>query len=219
MAGNRVAHARANVAPRKERLSMRKAMCGLAILAVASWVAVVPAAELEPGSVELGGTATWSDTDDIGSAVNVDLMLGWLFGSRHEIGPLVSYSSFDAEEGGGPDETVSDLFENDQGFIGPLYLYNFSGGGSLVPFVGGQVQLPIGDIDDAIDWTAGVRGGVRSMVTNSASINFTAFYNRFFTGDDLDDLTGTSGGDVDVIDDLDNWGVSIGVSIFFGTSD
>jgi hypothetical protein len=155
-------------------------------------------AELTEGEKELGLAAYWSDTDEVGSEIFVDLLLGFMLTENHEVGPIVNYLASDPDE---DDSQLDDLLDNDAGLGGAFYRYNFSGGGAI-PFIGADVAFPFGDLSDSVDYAAGVDLGVRIMPGERASVNFQAFYDRLFAEDPFDDF--------------DRWGISAGVSVFFG---
>jgi len=161
---------------------------------------VVHAAELDEGAKELGFAASWSDADSSGSTIFVEGRLGFMLTPNHEVGPIATYFSFNADT---DDDLLDELLDNDEGTVGGFYRYNFATASeSTVPFAGASAQLPFGDLGDVVDYLAGVEIGLRVMPSDTASINLTGFYNRQFGADDFDDF--------------DNWGAMAGISIFFG---
>lgn len=177
-------------------------LIGALVLTLAA-VPASQAAELTAGEKELELSGSWSDTDEIGSIVDLDLLLGFMLTDHHEIGPVVSYLAADPDE---DSSVVNDLFENDQGFAGAFYRYNFSGNG-VTPYFGGSAAFPFGDVEDFVDWAVGVEAGLRVMPGERASVNFEVFYDRLILGE-------PPGGGPD-LDDADQWGVAAGISIFF----
>lgn len=152
------------------------------------------AAEIAKGAKELAFDFSYADTADVGTALNLDAEIGWFLSPANELGIIFSFFDLDVA---GSQAGVSG------GGYGVLYRWNFRNGTeTLVPFVGVNWVWPYGDLGDTQDSVYGFEAGTRIMLGNRASVNVAAVY----------DKTQQKSG----FPDTELWGISAGISIFFG---
>ena len=172
---------------------MRKLFVVCAAALVLGFVAAPAVAdEIEKGSKELTLEFAYTDTDDWGTEISLDVSLGYMLTEVHEVGGIVDWTNTDPDAGD----------SQSGGTIGGFYRYNLGiDADMLVPYAGAKAVLALGDFSDYYDFGAGVELGTRVMPSEHASINVELFYEKLF---------GT-----DIFDDKDSFGLAAGISIFF----
>ena len=170
---------------------MRMKVFVLTIVALMSFGAAQAA--LEKGDNEVEFTFNYTDTDEVGSTLQFDLLYGWFLTENHEIGLLANYFDISSD--------VADELDVDGGSFGGFYRYNF-GGDVWSPFLGARVSTAFGDLGDAYDLGYGVEAGARYLVGDHAAIVGRLFWEKLQAAEDF-------------IEDSDTLGVAIGLSIHY----
>ena len=167
------------------------------ILAVALLlVSPVFASALEDKKTEWAFDFDYTDTDNSGKDITLDVSAGWMFGKgRHQIGPLVSYFKFDFD-----DPLATDI---DGLTIGPIYTFNFTPDNDKVTGLAEVAySFASGDLGDVIDSVIHIGVGARLFAGDSAAIRIIAFYDK--------------AAGADAFPDQDATGLTAGISIFTG---
>ena len=167
----------------------------LAIALIAVLAATTHGMFLEEGTSELSVSGLLDFESANGTLFNVNLFYGYFFMDYLEIGLAGSYLDDDAVQ---------------MWAVGPKAEYNFDIGYSVVPFVGGHLQIAATDNKDADkDNTAGIvgiEGGAKFFITEYAAISL-ALVGELAT----DDIYPAEDGDTESTDAR----VELGLRMFF----
>ena len=174
---------------------MRTWLISLAILVLFGFAAFpLSASTLQEKQQETSFSASWVDTEDVGTIMQADGQWQWIFSSGyHEFGALLSYLKLDPDSGSSSDATI----------LGPVYTFNWMPANEKVTgFLEASYGIVSGDLGDFVDdaWTASV--GAKVFVGDSAAVRFDLFFRS---------LQGADG-----FDDEDSHGLRVGISIFGG---
>ena len=175
---------------------MRTWLAGTTVVLVLFGFAASPlsASTLQEKQQETSFSASWVDTEDVGTTMQADGQWQWIFGSGyHEVGAILSYLKVDPDSGPSSDATI----------LGPIYTFNWMPANDKVTgFLEASYGIVSGDLGDVVDnaWTASV--GAKLFVGDSAAVRFDLFFRS---------LQGADG-----FDDEDSHGLRVGISIFGG---
>ena len=166
---------------------------GLAFMAGAD-----ASAQVKAGLNEINGSATVQGTKAEGSATFTVATFSGAYGrfisDAFELGPQLSIVKAE-----GTDAT---------GTINGFAAVHFAPDSPVVPYVGVQVGRGFGQSSAIADnpWNFGFFGGIKGFVGPSGAITVQPFWTRYTTRNPVFDTSTHT----------DNFGVSIGVSLFFG---
>jgi hypothetical protein len=168
--------------------------CAAALALFGFAASPLSASTLEEKQQETSFSASYVDTEDVGTTMQADGQWQWIFGKGyHEVGGILSYLKFDPDTGSSSDATI----------LGPVYTFNWMpANDKLTGFLEGSYGIVSGDLGDVVDnaWTASV--GAKVFVGDSAAVRFDLFFRS---------LQGADG-----FDDEDSHGLRVGISIFGG---